>query len=307
MASSASGESPHPCYAEAAAAGSGSKLRSKRPPSRCVKCEKTVEYLQELDCQIHYICKGCLRKKTKQDGADDMYACSAEGCVKADQSQPPIHIFVDNSNIWIEAKKHGSEKKKFGSSKDHRVHINYGPLTDVVANGRKAVGTPYGSRPLDIDPVWNKIRERGWKVNSTINKDILLLLKVPPSQRSTIVLISGDRDMRPTVEGILEEAVGWKIEICMWERNISQGLKELDGKYEHLSILPLDEHWDEVVYTENVAPPNTDPNSSIVLTVTRGKFSKGDRIDLTQPLWWDTLEQLCHMASAIQVDRRPEQ
>ena len=122
---------------------------------------------------------------------------------------------------------------------------------------------------------------------------ILLLLKVPPSQRSTIVLISGDRDMRPTVEGILEEAVGWKIEICMWERNISQGLKELDGKYEHLSILPLDEHWDEVVYTENVAPPNTDPNSSIVLTVTRGKFSKGDRIDLTQPLWWDTLEQLC--------------
>ena len=130
------------------------------------------------------------------------------------------------------------------------------------------------------------------EVDSTIIKDIVVLAKIPVIKQSTIVLISGDRDMRPAVEHILQEATGWKVEIWMWEESISRGLKELKGKYKNVAIVPLDKYWEKLVYTENMAPSN-DPDLSTVLTVTRGVFSKGERIDLTQPLWWDTLEKLC--------------
>ena len=48
---------------------------------------------------------------------------------------------------------------------DPRLRLDIGKLTDVVANNRKvAWGILYGSEPPPIDSVWQKIRERGWKV-----------------------------------------------------------------------------------------------------------------------------------------------
>ena len=303
--------SPHDTYAGAAAftyEGAGPP-KSKRPPPRCIQCkDHSSKALMPLKCEIHHLCWKCLQEKARRDGPDDMYVCDVRECTSTGaKSKLPIQMFVDNSNIWIEAKKLGAEMKHFTSPNDHRVRINYGPLTDVVANGRDAYGTLYGSRPPDIDPVWNKIRQHGWKVkvleksfhtrkekevDATILKDILALVRVPPSKRSTVVLISGDRDMRPAVKEILQKAKGWKIEICMWKRSISHGLKELTGQYENLSIMPLNEHWKKVVYTENVAPEHLESDdSSAVLTITRGKF-KNERIDQIHPTWWETLEQL---------------
>ena len=263
-----------------------------------------------LKCEIHRLCQKCLQEKARRDGPDDMYVCDARECTSTGaKSKLPIQMFVDNSNIWIQAKKLGSKIKNLISPDDHRVRINYGQLTDVVEHGRvDAIGTLYGSEPPKIDHVWNKIEERGWRVeilqksshtgkekevDSTMFRDILALATVPPAKQSTIILISGDRDMRPAVKEILQK--GWKVEIWMWVDSIAKGLKKLTKEYENLSIIPLDEHWKEVVFYEYVVTnPLVSSDSSAVLTVTRGKF------DHTQPLatsktystWWDQLEQL---------------
>ena len=63
-----------------------------------------------------------------------------------------IWIYVDDSNIWITAKKLAAKKMK--TKEDHRVRIDVGRLTDVVAKGREVAcmdpshhqWTPFGRK-----------------------------------------------------------------------------------------------------------------------------------------------------------------
>ena len=226
-------------YAGAAAAVTDGELPSERPPPRCQQCSQVYLY-NNLNCNIHYYCKECFRTKTKQEGLEEMYMCRANGCLSLGESydELPIYIFVDNSNIWIGAKKLGSKMKNFKSPEDHRVRIDYKLLMEHVANGRNVDPEGckiYMSEPPEIERVKTKIEESGWsievllkstftgkekEVDSTIIKDIVVLAKIPVIKQSTIVLISGDRDMRPAVEHILQKATGWKVEIWMWEEGI---------------------------------------------------------------------------------------
>ena len=69
-----------------------------------------------------------------------------------DPSLPGIHIFVDDSSIWIAAKILLSKIKGYKTSEDHRVRIDMGKLADVLAAGRTVEqGILYGSEPPPID------------------------------------------------------------------------------------------------------------------------------------------------------------
>ena len=284
--------SPHESYVDAAKGSQIDNSHKKKTPS-CRLCKKLGTI--HLKCGLHHLCQDCLQTKTeKEEIPKEMYVCRE--CTSAtSNSQPYTPVFVDNSNLWIEAQKLAANRKNFQSKLDHRSRINYGRLRDVIANSRQIDATVYVSDEnfkLNINGfkvkrlVKSKITGKEKEVDSTICKDILALTKVA---RGTAILISGDRDMRPAVEEILKN--GWSVEIYMWERSIANGFNELKG---NIKVIPLDMYWDKIVDIKTVLkkiPKN--PDFSIVLTVKSEIFSKETRIDLQFPDWWNKLEQLC--------------
>ena len=173
----------------------------------------------------------------------------------------PIWIYVDDSNIWISAKKLAATVKKLKTKEDHRVRIDVGRLADVVARTRPiAQGFLYGSEPPPVDTVWEKIKDRGWEVyrkkRSTVTgkekgvdgqmvADITeRACDTPPEKRTTIVIISGDADVKPAIDKVLKHA-GWKVEVCMWKDAMSAVLKRMSD----VQVDFLDEFIGQITFT----------------------------------------------------------
>jgi uncharacterized LabA/DUF88 family protein len=272
---------------------------------RCLHCPQ--EGTIPLNCGKHKLCMSCLKKNCGNYGLEKMDTCPAAECTDPG-SAPPIWIYVDNSNIWIGAKRLASKVKGFQSYKDHRVRINIGNLTDVVAKSRDVkTGTLYGSEPPQIDSVWDKIREhKHWTVKTKKKSylthkekevDAQLLVDVtevacttPVSERGTIVLITGDADMCPAVEKIMEYD-GWKVEIYMWQDSLSSRLQKLSKTNENVICEPLDNHMMDVVFTNNKFPATQyaiPKECSAVLTMEPGCFPKR----VIDSEWWKKLESI---------------
>ncbi len=116
----------------------------------------------KLECHKHVVCGSCVGQRAISK-PQNLLKC--EECVKRKESASEdtpggIWIFLDNSNIWIEAKKLHSVKRKFKTKEDNRVRIDVGKLADAVAGGRTIrKGLLYGSEPPPVDTVWEKIRK----------------------------------------------------------------------------------------------------------------------------------------------------
>lgn len=177
---------------------------------------------------------------------------------------PGIWIFVHQSNMWIEAKKLYSRMKGFVTDQDHRVRIDMGKLADVLGGGREELtGKLYGSEPPPIDSVWKRIRERGWEVitsqrsqltgkekqvDTKLVADVIsLACKTPEHERTTIILVTGDANIIPAIEGVLNEE-RWKVEVYMWENAISNQLKQL-GRGDRCKVFSLDQYLEQVTFT----------------------------------------------------------
>ena len=166
--------------------------------------------------------------------------------------------------MWIEAKKRAAVMSKLKCVEDPRLRLDIGKVTDVVAKGREvAWGILYGSEPPPIDSVWQKIRERGWKVittrRSTFTKkekqvdhqmvaDITALVSDRSVTKGKIVIVSGDADMIPAIKESLK--MKWSTEIWMWEKGISKSLKNLADENPGLvNIITLDSRLEHVTFT----------------------------------------------------------
>ena len=159
---------------------------------KCDDCKQTGGTKNDLECKKHIVCQACFVKRVqskpqsylscmlcKSKEVDPSYSYK-DAVLHEDEQQeevqpkkaqsfadtlPGIWIFVDDSNIWIEAKKLQSKHKNFKTSEDHRVRIDIGKLADLIADGRPVQkGILYGSEPPPIDTVWEKIHQKGWKV-----------------------------------------------------------------------------------------------------------------------------------------------
>lgn len=172
--------------------------------------------------------------------------------------------YVDDSNMWIEAKKLAAFKSKLKCVEDPRLRLDIGKVTDVVAMGRDvAWGTLYGSEPPPIDTVWQKIRDRGWKVITTKRNpftkkekqvdhqmvaDITALVSDRSVAKGKVVIVSGDADMILAVKESLK--MKWSIEIWMWESSISNLLKKMAEENPQLiNISKLDSKLEAVTFT----------------------------------------------------------
>ena len=221
-----------------------------------------------------------------------------------------IWIFANDSNIWIEAKKLQSKQKMFKTSEDHRVRMDMGKLANVLAKGRPIrQGILYGSEPPSIDSVWEKIHEQGWKVNITqstskrgqlstkIVVDVISLAeKTPPEERSSIILVTGDANIIPAIEKVVE-IEGWNVEVYMWSHATSKQLQRLQQKHKNrVSVSSLDPYLNDVVFTNmkfNYSNRNfleMVKKSSIVLTVSADSTSFPGHVPTYQ--WMSKLEEL---------------
>ena len=205
--------------------------------------------------------------------AEQMFYDNKMRCSSCSESLEPIkppcedndHVFiyVDDSNMWIEAKKLAANKLNLKSVEDPRLRLDIGKVTDVVANNRKvAWGILYGSEPPPIDSVWQKIRERGWKVIITQRSSFTGKEKQVDHQmvaditalvsgcivKGKIVMVSGDADMIPAISKSLQ--MKWSTEIWMWGNGVSNALKQLAEENPGLmSINILDSRLEEVTFT----------------------------------------------------------
>ena len=205
--------------------------------------------------------------------ADKMFYDNKMRCSSCSESLEPIkppcedndHVFiyVDDSNMWIEAKKLAANKLNLKCVEDPRLRLDIGKVTDVVAYNRKvAWGILYGSEPPPIDSVWQKIRERGWKVITTQRSSFTGKEKQVDHQmvaditalvsgcivKGKIVMVSGDADMIPAISKSLQ--MKWSTEIWMWGNGVSNALKQLAEENPGLmSINILDSRLEEVTFT----------------------------------------------------------
>ena len=157
----------------------------------------------------------------------------------------------------------GCQQVEFEMRAGSEASLDIGKVTDVVANNRKvAWGILYGSEPPPIDSVWQKIRERGWKVITTQRSSFTGKEKQVDHQmvaditalvsgcivKGKIVMVSGDADMIPAISKSLQ--MKWSTEIWMWGNGVSNALKQLAEENPGLmSINILDSRLEEVTFT----------------------------------------------------------
>ena len=206
-------------------------------------------------------------------------------------------FFIDDSNIWIEAQKYRVKGNThmppiIDSEHDPRLRINIGKLLHGLGKGRKRVlSFLYGSRPPPNDTVWNAFGRHDFQVNifdrsfggkekevdNAMSADIAEMateLRVESKysaearqkkDRTVFVVISGDRDMLPSVRKVLANDIA--VEVWAWRSNISNGYLQLKNAEPLLEVKFLDDIFNDIFFTNlsstRKAPP--DCTKSIVL------------------------------------------
>ena len=215
-------------------------------------------------------CYYCFADQTMVDDVNNRRCTYCEKELKPikpeSTAEEHVFIYVDDSNMWIEAKKLAAVKSKLKCVEDPRLRLDIGKVTDVVANSREVVlGTLYGSEPPPVDTVWHKIRSRGWKVvtnqrSTYTNKekqvdhqmvaDITALVSDRSVAKGKVVIVSGDADMIPAIKESLKRK--WPVEIWMWESSISNSLVNLaTDNPELVKVSPLSSSLEAVTFTNS--------------------------------------------------------
>jgi uncharacterized LabA/DUF88 family protein len=167
-----------------------------------------------------------------------------------------LHLFIDNSNIFIEAQRVAREKYFYDDELVIRVRISYGELLEKVRKERKLMETVLvGSRPPLNDLLWEKLKTLGITprifdrniysgkekgVDAELSNSIRDTLE-DNNKPGTIAIIAGDRDYVPTLARCLKK--GWKVELYFWSQASSE-LKNLTG----IEFHSLDDFFPEITF-----------------------------------------------------------
>lgn len=157
-----------------------------------------------------------------------------------------LHVFVDNSNVWIEGKKVAGRRSRPAVPSNRLYRIDYGRLLEHVRDGRPLAGPPklYGSEPPPNDSVWRVIENQGFDVQvfkrNVFNREKGVDMKMgldiggvffTTPEPATIAIVAGDGDFLPVVEMAHER--GWQVEVWYWS-NVAHELRGAADRYEDL-------------------------------------------------------------------------
>lgn len=176
-------------------------------------------------------------------------------------SRQQLHVFVDNSNVLIEARRFAEMKRKRRSKlsafKDDSYELDWGKFLYLLKESDTRflgeVPILYGSRPPPNDSVWERIRDDGFDtkvfdrnirnkekgVDMEMGMDVAERIHtVTPPQ--FIVIAAGDADYVPAVTRA--QSKGWKVEVWFWS-NAAGDLKDAADRFceldDHLAYLRL--------------------------------------------------------------------
>lgn len=160
-----------------------------------------------------------------------------------------LHVFLDNSNVWIEGQRAATGDAIATERMDAAFRIDFGRLLEHVRRGRTIVEAGlYGSEPPPNDTVWNIAKECGFrpkvfkrnfqgrekKVDTQLCVDAIKALYSHTPKDRSLVLLAGDADYVPVVETAL--AREWKVEVHFWA-NASKELRQ-DSRFAFFNLTP---------------------------------------------------------------------
>lgn len=183
-------------------------------------------------------------------------------------NRPGLHLFVDNSNVLIEARRFSEMKKKGRSTlspyKDDSYELDWGKFLYLLKekDTRLLAEVPmlYGSRPPPNDSVWQRIRDEGFDtkvfdrnirnkekgVDMEMGMDVVerILTVFPPS---ILVIAGGDADFHPAITRA--KGKGWEVEVWFWS-NAAGALKSTATRF-----FTLDPYLDYLRLGSKIALP----------------------------------------------------
>ena len=177
------------------------------------------------------------------------------------------HIFVDNSNVWIEGQYASAVNKKQANNmsdahdnnvKDDSWRIDFGKLLDLVTDKNPMdikTALLLGSKPPRNDTLWNTAKSAGFEVElltrnaqnreKAIDTGIVQKLDKCLYRKATegdiFILVAGDKDFIHSIRAIREENLTARV--VFWD-NISGELKAEANEF-----IDLSQRIQEITYT----------------------------------------------------------
>lgn len=187
-----------------------------------------------------------------------------EKLIMEDKNMGKVLVYLDNSNIFINAQEYSARKNGFLISQDPRCRIDMGKLFALAQSDRMILeGRLYGSEPPALDTVWDSIRKHQINVSvsprSTWNnkekeidtnltadavEDIIQYQKYADHENSAVVILSGDKDMLSAVRKA--KKFNWKIEIWSFGKAICNGF--VNDKQIKTFYIDDDKYFDEISF-----------------------------------------------------------
>lgn len=179
-----------------------------------------------------------------------------------------FHIFLDNSNIWIEGQFVSAVKKGYAPNIqsahvnnicDNSWAIDFGCLLYVVTEGElENVETAmlFGSKPTDNDTLWKSAEQSGFtvtnpqrnianrekKVDTGVSVAISEVLFTTAHEGDVFILALGDCDYVPIVELIRKRKC--KAVVAFWNHASGELVKAAD------EFINLANEIDRITYTK---------------------------------------------------------
>ncbi len=175
-------------------------------------------------------------------------------------------MFIDDSNIWIEAKRIESARKKLKSKEDPRVRLDIGNLMDLLGGDRPINdGYIFGSKPPSSDSFWKKYskvakcevvtHERSRFTHREKQIDTALCCEMvsfavnnKEDTRTVMVVVTGDLDVLPALLKILKESRLF-IELWSWKCSLSYELATFASQEVRIKLQYLDSYTEKFIYT----------------------------------------------------------
>ena len=180
---------------------------------------------------------------------------------------PKVHLFLDNSNIFISAQ--DEARKKEGPAAKFKLRIQFDNLIHLALAGRP-LGSAFvvGSVPPDQQDVWNRLEqatgvkpelyERGSLSGGEQGLDqclqVHMLRAVSDHADPQIgVLLTGDGagyedNIGFHADLVRMHASGWGIEVLSWKTHCKRGLREWATN--NGAFVALDDHYNSVTFLE---------------------------------------------------------
>lgn len=168
-----------------------------------------------------------------------------------------LHLFIDNSNLYIEAQRTARSKENYDDLLVIRLRISFGGLLEKIRNGRKLMESVLvGSEPPQNDSLWNKLKSLGIKptifkrnfsnkekgIDAELTNCIRDTLEDNPTP-GTIAIVTGDADYIPTLTRCIKK--GWNVEVYFWDP-MPNPYRQLKG--DQFNFISLDQYFKDVTF-----------------------------------------------------------